>query len=255
MYKNSRLSTKALLLAVGTVFAAPSVMADTVSADYNSIPGSGLDAATIAAFDTFDFGNGLGVLSDNGNGTFTGFYATYVTGHQLNGSTLNMPQLDVSGGLNFSGTGNGFELTMVSSFVGAYTTNQFGSLNFDILGGTAQMYFDTNPNYSFGNFGTFADGVKIMEGNLTSGHGTLLTAFNFGVSELTFDFGPVLNAPFDPAILAGTALFTMRGIGPGLFSSDGSLTLVAAPVPVPAAAWLMGSALLGLVSVGRRKAA
>ena len=39
-----------------------------------------------------------------------------------------------------------------------------------------------------------------------------------------------------------------------VLKSDGSLTVAASPVPIPAAAWLLGSGLLGLLGIARRKA-
>jgi hypothetical protein len=40
-----------------------------------------------------------------------------------------------------------------------------------------------------------------------------------------------------------------------VLNADGSLTVGASGVPIPAAAWLFGSGLLGLLGIGRRKAA
>jgi hypothetical protein len=39
-----------------------------------------------------------------------------------------------------------------------------------------------------------------------------------------------------------------------VLGTDGSLTVSASGVPIPAAAWLLGSGLLGLLGIGRRKA-
>ncbi len=53
--------------------------------------------------------------------------------------------------------------------------------------------------------------------------------------------------------------FSIQGVGIQSLSDESramdNLTITAAPVPVPAAAWLFGSGLLGLVGVARRKKA
>lgn len=72
-----------------------------------------------------------------------------------------------------------------------------------------------------------------------------------------------LNTPADMGLTVNTvsngsglltAGFTL-GSGSNLTYVDISYSLVGSPVPVPAAAWLFGSALLGLVGAGRRRTA
>ncbi len=74
--------------------------------------------------------------------------------------------------------------------------------------------------------------------------------------ELTINFN--VGASFDD-ILAELADGTIRmGIHVQGFASGGSESFVngggPSPVPLPAAVWLFGSALLGLIGIGRRKA-
>jgi hypothetical protein len=60
----------------------------------------------------------------------------------------------------------------------------------------------------------------------------------------------------DIQLSAGTYVLELRGAVSGTFGGGYAGTLSVAPstVPVPASAWLMGSALLGLVGVSRKRA-
>ena len=79
-----------------------------------------------------------------------------------------------------------------------------------------------------------------MTGGQTGVSG-LGTAWNlYGVTGTTT--GPVALS------LLGTATLTANGVAFGAASSG-------TPVPLPAAIWLLGSGLLGLAGVGRRKIA
>lgn len=115
--------------------------------------------------------------------------------------------------------------------------------------------FDTNsaqnPGYSVAAGGQgYAGGVQwvsYIEGNLnrdTSGaNGSTLELWFKGYTQ-NDGFGPSLN------LLLGTVTMNLSG-------STGSVTFASATpeVPVPAAAWLMGSALLGLGGIARRRRA
>lgn len=53
--------------------------------------------------------------------------------------------------------------------------------------------------------------------------------------------------------LTGTTVFGVTGLASGIAGGAYSVGTVVSSVPVPAAAWLMGSALVGFASLGRRK--
>lgn len=261
-----------MLVAVGLALVTPAVFASTTwvgTANYFNAPGSGGDEAIAGPFDTYDFGNGVGAIDApnfNVGTTFTGYYQTYVTRHELNGVGINLTELNSSGAL---GSGTGFELTMRATFTGVYTANNGGSVDFGITGGNAALYFDTTPDYSFTADSGFNNDNVILSGNIdNTGSGTLMTQYGFGVSKLNLVgvFGNTAPNVYTPnTIGGGTSLFTINLNNPtvlagvtqvmgktsNLYAADGSLQLTA--VPVPAAAWLFGSGLIGLITASKRK--
>ena len=58
---------------------------------------------------------------------------------------------------------------------------------------------------------------------------------------------------FTGPLTAGTWEFDLRGFGESFGANEYSFNLVASAVPIPAAVWLFGSGLLGLVGMARRK--
>lgn len=59
--------------------------------------------------------------------------------------------------------------------------------------------------------------------------------------------------PSDGATLADASVTTQLGVDNAIVLADGTIQVNAAVIPVPAAAWLFGSALAGLTVVRRRK--
>ena len=75
-------------------------------------------------------------------------------------------------------------------------------------------------------------------------------------------FGPsgMISGPTAPEVSvtvhnlsAGSYHAQISGNATGAFGGSYSVAMVAAPVPVPTAIWLLGSGLIGLVGVSRRK--
>jgi hypothetical protein len=277
---NYRLAT-GLVLALGSLLASQQAIANTTwvgSANYTNAPTATGDEASVGLFDTYDFGNGVGsIVTSSANFTpgasFTGYYQTYLTRHELAGQGINLNQLDTSGGANFSGNNNGFEITLQSTFNGVYTSNAFGMVGFNVTGGTTKVFFDTSPDYSFTGDNGFddaggSDGAVLLSGNISGGSGTILLGPQFGVSQLNLAgfLGTAPAGVYTPNnIGGGTALFTINlsntavlsgvtsvmGKSTNLYAADGSLQLTA--VPVPGAAWMFLSAMMGMISVSRRK--
>lgn len=285
---NNKILTKrfkrSMLVIMGLTLVTPAVFASTSwigTADYTKAPGATGDEVKVGPFDTYDFGAGIALVKPNTSisigQSFSGYFQTMVDGHFLASQGINVPQL------NISGTGNGFELTLVSHFSGVYTGVTSNALSFDITTGDAGLYFDTTPNYSFANDSGFSDGAAILTGSIKGGLGSILmpTVIGIGVEQVTLDFSGIFGSydtnVYSPnTIGGGSALFSIKtktpfnitpvinqvangantvlgvsAIGGQLAELDGTLQLTA--VPVPAAAWLFGSGLLGLLTAGKRR--
>ena len=115
----------------------------------------------------------------------------------------------------------------------------------------------------------FGDGVQ---GSRPSSGGSVVASYRFGagtdgkiineyeISETKFPFIPIDDF-WTPGTNQSSASFVLVGLTSIKFdfSLDGlSVTdaeLVLAPVPIPAALWLFGTALIGLVGFGRQRIA
>lgn len=92
--------------------------------------------------------------------------------------------------------------------------------------------------------------------NLFAGHATTLNPVAL-VSSVDTVAGPVnVSVLADTFLAAGNYTLQVLGdvVGSAGASYGGTLNLVPSPVPVPAAVWLLGSALTSVVVTGRRKA-
>lgn len=259
-----------LLLAAGLVLAAPAAFSAVWvgTADYSGLTGSSPSYKS-GSFDTYDFGNGVGAIVNDTNGIdFTGYYQTYVTQQQLAGYGITVPGLNSAG---ITGTGSGFQITMQATFNGKYTSTSSNLTGFDITGGTAALYFGSTPDYSFTGdtgFGPGAGVTTLLSGTIDSGSGALYS-FGYGFSQLDFGgaFGNAAPDVYNPdTIGGGLSLFTINlannapvlsgvssvmGHTSNLYSADGSLQLSA--VPIPAAAWLFLSVMMGFLAADKRK--
>lgn len=241
------------------------------TANYKAAPGATGDEAVVGPFDTYDFGLGAGLVKVNNDGTISGYFQTYVNDHVSSSSGgINVPELNVGG---LAGNGNGFELTVVASFTGTYSFPIPGALqNFTLTSGTVGLYFDTTPDFSFNGDSGFDNGSAILTGSLTSGSGFISLLSGTGIEQLALNFagsfGNSNNSVYGSAIGGGDALFSIdlnnSTLLPGISSVqghnrsegalaavDGSIHLTA--VPVPAAVWLFGTGLIGLLGAGARK--
>ena len=274
------------LLGVGLAFgvlALPAAEAASLqpwvgTADYTAAPSAtGDEDAAVGPFDRYDFGTGaaliqgaLGTLSVDQ--VLTGAYQSYVSAHEYisgGGGTAAAPNL------NTTGAGAGYELTVAATFNEKITSiSGSGSANFDILSGTANLYFDTSPDFSFAGDSGFNDVDAILQGTIVGGTGTLLSG-TLGVTSIEVRIDAFDSNVFDPdTIAAGTSIFTLQ-ITPAdasflqdirngadsvqnigitgndlLLAADGNLDLLA--VPEPLSVLLVGSAVGGLVVIRRR---
>jgi len=90
---------------------------------------------------------------------------------------------------------------------------------------------DSPPSFNISNFLVISDSPLIV--------------FSFQAADNRYSFDGVLPAD--------TYTFDVTGVSSGSIGGSYIGTVGATLVPIPAAAWLFGSALLGLVAVGRRK--
>jgi len=231
------------------------------------------DEDTVGPFNQYHFGSGVILTSPLTNptvgDTISGWFQSSVDSHKLqsSGQTVSAPNL------NTSGLGNGYELTLVSNFSFKVTNiDTFGNVSFGNASGTSSLYFDTTPDYSFAADSGFNNGNLLLTGVISGGNG-VLTSFGIGAGQYSLNlsgaFGSYNSAVYNPGIGGANALFSLNAnaspliaavpsvqghsvAGGFVATTTGTLTLTA--VPVPAAVWLFGSALVGLTSIARRKA-
>lgn len=132
-----------------------------------------------------------------------------------------------------------------SGIVGAYYSQDGGNILHDTIDASVDnLHFDSNGTYQ-----TLPIGGIDMSGGTINGDGTISIAFNglwTGPQLLSFWDTPAAVAQATSAMEIDSRLV--------LLNFDGELTLTAvSEVPIPAAAWLFGSALLGLVGLKRKK--
>lgn len=245
-------------------------------ADYRAAPGADGGEDSVGPFSSYDFSNN-GVLlvqptSVQNAGSITvgdvyqGSYESYVTAHSdQQGNTAPAPNLN---------TGGGYELTVAATFNETITNIDPGTGNavFSVTGGSSRLYFDTNPNHSFSGDSGFTDGAAILTGSVTGGTGSFFPSPGVGFSSFDLSIGTLdyNHSVYTPANIAGgNGIFTLQinptgvtssvtsvfgqqvGQDDTLLQADGSLNLVA--TPVPAALWCLGSALAVLLVGGRRR--
>jgi len=272
--KKTLFYTQAIAMSVALVFS------QSASASITPTPwvGTATYGTTTPLFDTYSFGSGVALIDLNAtDGTFTGKFQTYVEAHQLNGSGVSVANL-ISTGASVPAGVNDFELTMVATFSGTRTSAADAS-TFEYAfnpGGSASLYYDVNPNFSFINDYGFNDGLEILSGTVQSGEGAILS-FGLGIQDLdlsvfsspigftpsTINGGTVTmslseitgNTSTINSILAVGSTHTVGGIGvtsPSikLIQTAGTLTLTA--VPIPPAFLLFFSAAITLVATRKR---
>jgi hypothetical protein len=252
------------------------------TADYTQAPGAAGDEETVGPFDGYDFANGVSLIQSTNvanpgqftvGDVFTGYYQSYVSLHQLNGVGVD----NIPSALDTDGTANGdqgYELTVSATYTSTITSvDGFGNGIFSVGPGSVDLYFDTVPDYDFVNDFGFTNGASIISATISGGSGAYLPTGQSGFSDVTLSigaFGYDQNV-YDPdTINGGSGIFTLKlnnsGTGPTagvtavlgqavgsdlLLEADGNLNLTA--VPIPAAVWLFGSGLLGLVGIAKRK--
>jgi len=253
------------------IMASEAVNALPLKADYTP-------SDAISDFDNYDFGGGvllvkgLALNALSSGAVIEGSFQTYVTSHQLNGVGVS------NASLNDTGSGLGYELTMVAEFSAKITNiNEFG-FGFNLISGNATLYLDKTPDYSFSSDSGFANGDVLLSSSTASGNG-MLSSFGFGMVNVDFLSSSVINTNVygDISITEASTLFALNAnsfgqiqgvtsvagngveLGDYLFAVDGGLQLSqnseVVATPLPLSIWLFGSAVVGLASFSRRKEA
>jgi hypothetical protein len=244
------------------------------TADYSAgANGDGAAGEVVGPFDAYDAGPGValtkGAVTAGVNDVVTGYYQSYITAHTRNSATVSAPNLETSG------SGTGYELTVAAIFQETITDISGSTVSFDMTGGNVDLYLDADPDYDFANDTGFDDTGAIISGSIVGGGGTFTTgsSFSFGGALIEIQVTSFDPAVFDPdTIVAGTSVFTLQitpnnadflssitsvqthGYDPNndlLVVADGNLDLAAVPEPV--SMLLVGSAIVGLVMVRRRR--
>ncbi|MSQ66724.1 MAG: flocculation-associated PEP-CTERM protein PepA [Gammaproteobacteria bacterium] len=185
--------------------------------------------------------------------------------HQLGGAT------QLAANLNTIGSGAGYELTLVAQFSEEITAVSAFNFTSKMTGGSALLFFDTTPDHSFLTDSGFNDGDLLLTGTIGSGGAVSVPSLFAGFAQIDVQVSSLNPAVFTPKINGVNGVFTLDlrstavngvssvgghfpGTGGLILGSDGALTLRAAPtpIPLPAAAWLLGSAL-SVVPILRRR--
>ena len=129
-----------------------------------------------------------------------------------------------------------FDLYSGSNFIGARTLTPLDTATGTY---TAAGWNTTNVNYAL------AAGTYWLAIEATPGPPRTVVGFDVPTTGITTSTG---TAPASAFAYYGGSSFSSSNTGIGL-------QIQASPVPLPGAAWLFGSALLGLGAMGRRRAA
>lgn len=203
-----------------------------------------------------DLGVSLSSIIDGTSGNFSTNVVTDIN-NALGMGTI----VDTSTGF-FTALGISTDITApFNSFVTATTTgtelNALTPASVDVGGvGLLNNYLNDSNNTNGANVSTAADGISYwafqpggfqgsFNGLFTPASGLVGTALDLVLFEVTF-LGDFIN----PATFAQTVLGSLT------LDASGNLNFTsAAPIPLPAAVWLFGTALAGLIGFGRRRAA
>ena len=172
----------------------------------------------------------------------------------VNAALVPLPALDIQN-LTSGATEDGLDDAGASISINASPA----SSSFDIDATAFTIITDggpvdiTNQSFSLSSTGLMDSGMGSFSGTFTVGGGLLsgsfdsLTLVDLGSSMFTFE-GEVL-------FTGGSLMANNNGLLSGSIIGNDVAAKVGAVVPVPAAVWLFGSGLIGLVGIARRKTA
>jgi len=202
------------------------------------------DGGRLATLNGANLGAGE-TLAYAGNASIQGGFSN---NGQISGSGSLVFLNDVTGGGGFGGNIH-FQASYSPGNSPASVDFHSGDAHFDPGASLAMEIFGTTPGTQYDQLTgihllDFNGSLALIFGNgFAPATGDSFSLFNFALFSGAFDPAKISVTGFDPTRLD----FSQLGI-------DGSLRVVdAAPVPLPPALWLFGSALAALAVPGRRK--
>ncbi len=144
------------------------------------------------------------------------------------------------------------DIDQPSTFTGVLPIGAFvDTITFSLPDNGGSAYSVVNvPLSLFGNsFNLIFSSIALFsnpDGVLFNGDDSLLTSIVSSGTELSLTNGPTA---------AGNYYLTVAGVATGSAGGIYAGAIDVAPVPVPPAVWMLGSAIVGLATVGRRKSA
>ena len=186
----------------------------------------------------------------------------YVSGVEFGGQVIDADddgQIDAGGNVTFSGVAvfnAGPDVRLTFSLSGAYQTG--ASEGVLMNSGTVLIETNTGSGYTvYNTVDASVDNIAFLSSS-NAGHLGQPTA-GLTLDPIAPMAGGTVALPglWDGMLFGGKGLIgagvssvTLFGNSAGIYM-EGDVLL--APVPIPAAAWLFGSALIGLASIGRKR--
>ena len=202
--------------------------------------------AAVITFSDVDFGK-TPIFSNVQTFSFTIDIDAPLAAGVFNNPSLNSVEYNVSGVLA-SGTPSGFPaFNLVRAITGADFYAQGSSLNFEIAA-SADLSNGLQVSELVGSF--VFNGREVDTGRYhpalfqlnSDGTGSIRNSNNMGENTLNPSTGELVDVDFGDEYITNLTF-------------DPNQLTISAAVPVPAALWLFGSGLLGLVGMARRKKA
>lgn len=171
----------------------------------------------------------------------TGNFGTNTNAQFITGSPSGFANLSTknTGNLtHWAGTSSNFDgvVTSVNANIKAETSNPDTNSVFSTAAATGGIWDPTQTSSSSNMIAWFANGPTTFPATLTN---------QLGTSETLY--GVTGNGT------SSTTKVAYYNLGSITLTNSGALMTAGSPVPLPGAIWLLGSALLGLAGVGRRR--